>query len=268
MGVSLFAGYDEGLQTQPLSALKNAEHSVLGSVRRRLQTENHFNLSSGIREMLRRLQSRIEMFSETNSFFRARIGVHERAVEWDTGAHAFIPYANELMLAPRPPLASAGRLNRAGVSYLYVATDAATAVAEVRPHPGHVVSTGTVQLTHVSRVADFSRVRLAEFSSSDAQLEDFEFLSTIERDFATPVVPEERSNYLLGQLVADVLRELGFDGVAYRSSVSTGINFCFFEPAHFTYVKGSGAAVRIRALEYRTEAERAIYELGEEYRKL
>ena len=114
-----------------------------------------------------------------------------------------------------------------GVSFLYVASDVATAIAEVRPHPGHVVSTGLVRQTEACLIADFGRIRLADFSNSDAGLADFLFLRTIDRDFATPVVPEDRDNYLLGQLIADVLREMGFQGVAYRSSLSNGTNSAF-----------------------------------------
>jgi hypothetical protein len=35
---------------------------------------------------------------------------------------------------------------------------------------------------------------------------------------------------VLGQLIADVSRQLGFDGVQYRSSISGGYNLCIFEP--------------------------------------
>jgi hypothetical protein len=164
-------------------------------------------------------------------------------------------------------MATPGRINRGGVSFLYAASNITTAVAEVRPHPGHLVSTGTVLQRQRCKIADFSEVRLLDFATSDDALDAFSFLRTIERDFATPVVPEERTKYSLGQLVADVLREMGFDGISYRSSVADGKNFCFFDPRSFEYADGSGAIVNVQGLQYSTVGVPTIPTMSRQYRE-
>jgi len=267
IGVSLFAGYHDGNQLSPLPALAHAEDPLVSETRRRLKVENHFHLAARLEMRIGPLRTHIEKDVANGLYFRARIGVSERAIHRDTGQSAYVPYSRGLLLAPPPPVATPGRINRTGVSFLYVASTISTAVAEVRPHPGHLVSTGEVRQTQPCKLADFSKVWLAEFSDSDARLDDFLFLRTLESDFATPVVPEERTRYLLGQLVADVLRQMGFHGVAYRSSVADGTNFCFFEPARFEYVENSGTVVDIRALRYDTEPAKAIPLVSEEYWK-
>jgi hypothetical protein len=193
LGISLFAGYAEGYQRPSLQALFHADDPFLTSTRRRLEIENYFHLAADLETRLVALRSHIEKDVHQTRFFRARIGVEERAIHYSTGEIANVPYSGKSLLAPPPPAATPGRLNRSGVSFLYVASDVPTAVAEVRPHPGHLVSTGEVRRTHPCKLADFTRVWLANFADSDESLGNFRFLRTIERDFSTPVAPEERT---------------------------------------------------------------------------
>lgn len=264
-GVSLFAGYAEGEQLPLLEALQRSRDPFLRQVRKRLKAENYFNLKPAVRSRLEPHRSRVARPLSNSTFFRARIGFHKRGLEIDTRQLAYVPHSGSLLLAPPPPIASAGRINRAGVSFLYVASTAATAIAEIRPHPGHLVSTGQVQQIAPCVIADFSRIDPNDYFLSDAELDEFVFLRSIERDLSTPVVPEERDHYLLSQLIADVLREMDFQGVAYRSSVADGTNYCFFVPSLFEYVANSGTVTEILALSYTTEPRRSIRELDDDY---
>jgi RES domain-containing protein len=72
--------------------------------------------------------------------------------------------------APPPTIATPGRLNRSGVSFLYLSTDETTAAAEVRPHPGHRVSIAAFRSLKEIRLADFGAIDVADFSASDATL--------------------------------------------------------------------------------------------------
>jgi hypothetical protein len=65
-----------------------------------------------------------------------------------------------------------------------------------------------------------------------------------------PVTPDERTPYLLTQLLAEVLLRRGFDGVRYRSSVSDGSNICVFYPEKFEFVPDHSEVRRINTLAY------------------
>lgn len=259
LGVSLYAGYEDGFQLPPLMALRHDEPYSLRRLRDRLQKENHFSSEKELRKRFRSLRRDVEATVDGQTLVRARLGYEARSLEVDvSGRPGYRPFSGKDIHAPPPPLASAGRLNRPGVSFLYLASDAQTAVAEVRPHPDHLVSVGDFTQVRACRIADFRKVNLRQYCHSDEDLSTFAFLHTIERDFATPVIPEERSRYLLGQLIADVLRQLGFEGIAYRSSIAQGTNFCFFDPASFEYVAKSARLMRITSLHYEMEAARVI----------
>ncbi len=130
--------------------------------------------------------------------------------------------------APPPAKATPGRLNRDGVSFLYLATDEVTAVAEVRPHPGHRVSIGTFRSLRDIRIADFGAIDIADFSSSDARLDIFHFGLTISREISLPITPEDRHKYTVTQLLADIIRRQGYEGIRFPSSVAAGSNVCIF----------------------------------------
>lgn len=59
--------------------------------------------------------------------------------------------------APPPGYPSPGRINPAGISYLYVAEDVRTAVLEVRPVPTQLVSVAQVELTEDIKVYSFTK---------------------------------------------------------------------------------------------------------------
>lgn len=253
VGVSLFAGYWNQQQLPPLESLRDAEAEALTRARKELFYKNHFEIAPLIRQRLEKLRGYVSSEVRGRSFARARIGFSASGTNFETGEVDYVPFSSGDLMAPPPPIATTGRLNRQGVSFLYVTDDVQTALAEVRPHPGHIVSVGRIELSRPSVIADFTSIALSSFSSSDENLDNFVFLRSIERDFSTPVVPEERSSYLLGQLVADLLRDLGFDGVAYHSAVAAGRNYCFFEPERLRYIPKTGEVFQVRSLHYETQ---------------
>jgi hypothetical protein len=79
-----------------------------------------------------------------STYFRARIGYEKKGISTEgwIGKRLFQPYKDSNIGAPSPLKATPGRMNRDGVSFLYLSTDLTTAIAEVRPHPGQIVSIG------------------------------------------------------------------------------------------------------------------------------
>jgi hypothetical protein len=251
--ITLFAGYGEhGEQNEPLGALRATDHEHLLALRHRVATTNYYLLEDEVRDLLAPFRDKLErVLAADTTLYRARIGVADHHVSIFNLRVEFIPFADGNLSAPLPSLVGPGRLNRTGVSFLYLATEHTTAINEVRPHPGHAVSTGQFRNRRPLMVADFSALRLEEFATSDAALQNYWMLNSMDRAFSVPVPPEERTRYMLTQLLTDGVRNLGFDGVAYRSSVGVGVNLAFFDPSEFEYIPGSGRAVRIERVDYR-----------------
>jgi hypothetical protein len=252
--ISLFAGYDaDGEQCMLLEAIKSSSEGRVHSLRKRARQLNHFLLEPDVCKLLGPHVEVLERAQPASSvLYRARIGYAERRIEpMDmSNAWRYRPYAAATLGAPPPPLTAAGRLNRPGVAFLYLASDEATALNEVRPHPGQIVSIGAFKSHKPLRVADFNAIPIRAFCDSDEALDEFWMLKTIDRLFSLPVPPDQRDEYVLTQLLSDAIRQLGFDGVAFNSSVGSGVNYAFFDASGFDYVENSGSAVEVAHLSY------------------
>lgn len=232
--VSLYYGFDEYTRGLFTSSLQKEESKIISTFERELKEKNHYLVEEKVKVLLEPLANKIEnKFSIGSSFYRARIGFEKRYADtmnpgFDKLTYYYEPYREGMIQAPPPPKASAGRLNRQGISYLYLSSDISTAVSEVRPHPGHLVSVGKFILSREVRIADLRNINLRKFCT-DEKIEKFVLLNSIGRKFSLPITPEERDQYLITQLFADTFRLLGFDGISFKSSVSDGYNVVLFD---------------------------------------
>jgi hypothetical protein len=179
-----------------LTAISTSESALYWKIEKRRTKENYFEVQKAPRKYLAQMDSGLTSTIPTASVhYRARIGIAKTFFHFpgfSEGQTGFQPYLGAEIGAPPPPLASAGRLNRVGVSFLYLASDSATAAAEVRHHAGHQVSLVSFRSLKEIRVADFSALDITDFSASDARLEIFHLGLTISREISLPVVPEDR----------------------------------------------------------------------------
>ncbi len=117
-------------------------------------------------------------------------------------------------VGPPPPLkASAGRMNAAGISVFYGATDPEVALAEVRPPVGSKVLVGTFELLGPLRLLDL--IALSDLRDEVGSLFDpvhverlkrAEFLRRLSLRLSRPVMPgDEVLSFLPTQGVADFL---------------------------------------------------------------
>lgn len=262
-GVAVFAGFDGDGRRQFNRSLKTSD-GVISNFRRHLETQNYFNLEARLDSLFAKLDQHITVFEGKGQFYyRARLGVAARY-----GRHqgfssqvVYRPYQDKELGAPPPPKARAGRLNREGVSFLYLASDIPTACAEIRPHPSHQLSVGQYRSLRPLKLADLE-ADIADFAVSDAELDLYAFVYAADQSMSLPALPGEAAGYSITQLIADVLRRRGFDGVAFKSSVAEGgRNLCIFQPADFEYVAGSAVVRGVKSLRYElTDSETVLTE--------
>jgi hypothetical protein len=174
------------------------------------------------------------------TYYRARIGYTEREVKAGLNTTKVkAPYLGSEISAPLPYKASAGRANRQGVSYLYLSSDEGTAIGEVRPHPGHYVSIAKFVLNSQISIVDLRFINLLKYYKNHETLEVFKLLRDLVEELSIPILPEEHEKYLVTQFICDVIRQLGYEGILFNSSVSTGQNLVAFNSKNFQYSNDS-----------------------------
>ncbi|MGY2281334.1 RES family NAD+ phosphorylase [Pseudomonas monsensis] len=148
-------------------------------------------------------------------------------------------YSIEEMGPPPKRLASHGRANPPGIPYLYIGSQPDTAASEVRPHTGEVACVAEFTIAGPLRIVDLRNPRklVSPFLLGDAgaigQLRaDIAFLERLGEELTRPVLPQGAAiDYVPSQYLCEFIKKSGYDGVAYRSSVSEGMNLALFDPA-------------------------------------
>ncbi len=252
-GVAIYAGFDADGDRMLNLAISRTDPGPFLELQRRLLTENFFEVEAALQALIDPFLDDIAIALPVDDlWYRARLGQKAVFQRYDGGWERTIvrqPWLGSEIAAPSPIKAGVGRLNRGGVSMLYLASDTYTAIAEIRPHPGHYVSVGGFKSLERIRLADFNP-DIGLFSANDERLELYATIQAFDRLMSLPVTPEEKTPYLLTQLLAEVLLRRGFDGVRFRSSVSDGSNICVFYPAKFGFADGYSEIRRLKSVAY------------------
>ena len=165
---------------------------------------------------------------ETN-FFRARI--------WD----ASVPYPIEEMGMPPVYKAKSGRANPIGIPYLYLASDQETAISEIRPMPLDKITLGTFHLLENFKIIDLAKkVSISPFQFGDHIADYFYYrglLDILGKELSKPI-PQQNSNleYIPLQYLCEFIKTLGYEGVAYKSSIGDGYNLAAFSDTKFSCI--------------------------------
>lgn len=258
--ISLGGGYWDG---SVLDGLRDRRDPRVEKVVGAALQHNWFDTEAAARDLVERFRDDLTAIVPSGSdFFRGRIGVKSRlsakdAPLADGRTFRYLPFSGKDIDRPPLKLATEGRFNRARVSLLYLASDVQTAVAELRPHPGHLVSTAMFRLKRDLKVANFAKQDIRSFLS-DQRLEDLRSILSIADVLNVPVQPEHRVLYAATQLFADVLRSAGFEGLTFNSTVGKGSNLTSFAGDAFELVAGSERVQDVVALEYRIEPSQTI----------
>lgn len=152
---------------------------------------------------------------------------------------------SESRMKPLENSATEGRANSKGIPCLYVATDKETAMAEVRPWLGAIISVGQFKLVRALKILDFS-VEHGEgnlkfyFKEPSTEKKVKAVWSDIDNAFSKPTKSSDiKSEYAPTQIISEFIKSKGYDGIAYKSSLSDGHNICLFDLDSATVIRCS-----------------------------
>jgi hypothetical protein len=161
-----------------------------------------------------------------NKVYRARICEHSA------------PYPIAEMGKPPSKFSGSGRANPMGIPCLYVASDTETAIAEIRPHKGELVCVAEFEVTKDIELADLRNPRktISPFQPEDEQIklifQRMGFLCRLGEELTLPILPKTANlDYLPSQYICEFIKDCGFNGVIYNSSLGSGINYAIFDDA-------------------------------------
>lgn len=142
------------------------------------------------------------------------------------------PLPSERM-KPKPGTAAEGRANPKGIPYLYLATDKETAMSEVRPWVGSYVSVGQFKIVRDLSLIDCSlrhQNSLIYFEEPNAEERERAVWSHIDHAFSRPVNSSDRTaEYVPTQIITELFKNEGFDGIGYKSALGKGLNIVLFD---------------------------------------
>lgn len=237
------------------NAIKDEKSKTWIAYKRELQIKNFFLLEDDAKEKFSKLLNDLRYtLKKSEGFFRARIGYKEKTQEIGISEVTIkIPFSGQDISSPSVMKSRAGRANRAGVAFLYLASDKVTAVSEVRPHPGHYVSIGQFINNKELLLADLRFIDLIKYFKSEKKLQMFKILKDLSDELSIPILPEEQENYLVSQFISDVIRQLGFDGILFKSSVSNGYNLVGFNSSNFNFVEENSELIKITTVNFHSK---------------
>jgi hypothetical protein len=190
-----------------------------------------------LREVASTAEKRIEEVPEGTRLLRAQIGCNLLDAVHDC---IEVPFDAERMKPPRHwrtvGQSSEGRTNPKGIPFLYTATNEHIAISEVKPSPGDFVTLAEVRINKTLRVVnvttDDEKIRnIIYFKEPEGPERELAIWRDIDRAFSVPVARfADRADYASTQILAELFRKKGLDGIAYRSAFGTGHNIALFDP--------------------------------------
>lgn len=165
--------------------------------------------------------SRTSRISNGRTFWRAQEG-HDWQFEPKIGDNLPAPHLPKRMM-PLSDRAMEGRANSKGIPVLYVCSNKDAAMCEIRPWLGSYISLARIRVNHDLKIVDCTKQadlpHALHFERPPNEEIDHFVWSDIDRAFKKPVTRSDDSgDYVATQILTELFRNQGFDGIAYRSA--------------------------------------------------
>lgn len=176
--------------------------------------------------------------------WRAQLGHGWRLLDEENPDVGEIPAAYPpKRMKPIASRVTEGRVNPKGIPVLYLSTKRDTAMSEVRPGLGSLVSCAYFKTKRALRIVDFSVHQDSGinffFSEPNAKKREQAVWTQIDQAFSEPTTSRDKStDYVPTQVIAELFKSEGFDGIAYKSAFGDdGYNIALFDiaDANLTY---------------------------------
>lgn len=200
-----------------------------------IKHKNRFHIDYMNKEMLKLFIRCVrKSYKAGTVFYRARICLNETGFE------------KNQMGAPPNHLATAGRANSEGISILYLADTIKTTLHEIRAGIFDYVTVGNFKLKRDIEIIDLANLdKISPFIASDKGIDftqhaiNIEHLKMISQEIAKPLRRHDSTlDYLPTQYVSDYIKNQGFDGIEYISTMcSDGFNLAVFDETLFKCTK-------------------------------
>lgn len=213
-----------------------ADHGLIeqwNSLANELKYRNRYFPNLGLdREFFAYLISNLQVQLDNNSLvYRARIkGEND-------------PFRPAELRMPPAGRATQGRANPSGIPYFYISSDSQTAIAEVRPQCGDVVTIAEFRSERMLNLIDLTSPVLTMTPFGHDQdletilLSGLPLLQHLGNELSRPVNSEKSNlDYLPTQYLCELIKTMEFDGVIYNSSLTRGKNYATFQDDYFGYV--------------------------------
>ena len=164
---------------------------------------------------------------------------------------------------PNTSRITAMRANRAGQPRLYCADVNYLALIEVRPKVGDKISLATLKVNDVLTILDLTLFHIPYGMDEEKQ----KLFADISILFSTPVnQDDDKSDYLVTQEIADFVQSLGYDGIAFSSSLSPALNQENYNCCNlviFNYQKCSPVKSNVVEMQSKYDAEGSDYDYSD-----
>ena len=130
------------------------------------------------------------------------------------------------MYAPPSKLTVSGRCNPVGIPYLQLSNTKETAVNETKPSIGETLTIATFKVD-ISNI--FSFIYDETFYIDNNIDDDVRYLMTlISEDLEKVITKDDKLFYIPLQFISEFIKNLGYDGFVYSSTVGKGENLVMF----------------------------------------
>ena len=230
------------------------ENSILGTSKWEdfvceIKTTTRFHTTIINKEILEKiLRHSCKKYNVGEVFYRARI--------WSSKGG----YDKCELGAPPEDKATSGRANPEGIRCLYLADSIKTALHETRAGLHDLATVGTFELTKEIDVVDLSSIdKLSPFNfyNMDILAANLEHLNKIGNEISRPLRKHDsRLDYLPTQYICDYIKSIGFDGIRYKSTMSTGgVNVVVFDETKLSCVEAADYDIHTISYKYKVKKD-------------